>query len=230
MNALLGVGIYSIQEASALTGIEARKIRRWLFESSQDTGKHTALWKPELAEADIGNNISFHDLLELRFVDAFRKHGVSLQSIRIAASHAKEFFNAPYPFTCKRFLTDGRSIFANTLEQTGDERLIDLVQRQYVFRQVISTSLYAGIEYDGNQLAVRWFPVPKSKKVVLDPQRAFGKPILTDYGVTTETLYSNWLAEDKSAKRVADLFEIPKDLVEAAVSFEQRIAADEVLH
>ncbi len=228
MNDLIGVGIYSIAEASALTGIDIRKIRRWLF--GEQKSNTNGLWTSELAAAELGDNISFHDLLELRFVNAFRKHGVSLQSIRIAADHAKEYFQSPYPFTCKKFLTDGRSIFANTLEQTGDENLIDLVKKQYVFRQVISNSLYAGIEYDDNELAIRWFPIPRSKKIVLDPNRAFGKPIIHDYGISTETLFSQWLAEDKDIKRIADLYEVPKDLVEAAVHFEQRIAAHEVFH
>ncbi|MBV1790563.1 helix-turn-helix domain-containing protein [Marinobacterium sp. D7] len=233
MKELIGVGIYSIPEAAALTGIESRKIRRWLFDGPKQPGTlvgANALWTPELADADVGDNISFHDLLEVRFVDAFRQHGVSLQSIRAAAAHAKEFFASPYPFTCQKFLTDGRSIFADTLEETGDESLMDLVKKQYVFKQIVSHSLYAGIEYNDNQLAARWFPIPRSRKVVLDPSRAFGKPILHDYGITTEALYSSWQAEDSSIKRVSDLFEIPKDLVEAAINFEQRIAANEVLH
>jgi hypothetical protein len=41
--------------------------------------------------------------------------------------------------TCQRFLTDGRNVFAEILEQTGeagDTRLLDMVQKQYVFEDV----------------------------------------------------------------------------------------------
>ncbi|MCP4597728.1 DUF433 domain-containing protein [Neptuniibacter sp.] len=227
MNSLLGVGIYSVQEAAAITGIEARKIRRWLFQYRNN--EFNGLWKTELSGLDMSDNLSFHDLLELRFVNAFRNHGVSFQAIRVAALHAQELIGSKYPFTCKKFLTDGQSIFAQTLEETGDECLMDLVKKQYVFKQVISDSLYAGIEYNDNNLASRWYPT-RSRKIVLDPTRSFGKPILTDFGITTETLFAAWKAEDKNYRIVADTYEIPLDQVKAAIGFEQRIASNEVLH
>lgn len=227
MNSLLGVGIYSVQEAAAITGVEARKIRRWLFQ--KEAGELAGLWVPELYPAGVTDALSFHDLLELRFVAAFRKHGVSLQTIRVAVEHAKEFIGSPYPFTCKKFLTDGRSIFAHTLEETGDACLVDLVRKQYVFQRVISPSLYAGIEYGSDDLAARWFPT-RSRKIVLDPARSFGKPILNGYGVTTEALFAAWKAEGESFKSVAFSYDIPQQYVEAAVKFEQRIASNEIFH
>lgn len=221
---LIGVGLYSLPEAAAYTGIPSAQIGRWLFGYQANGKSHNGLWQPALIGLD-EKTLTFHDLLEVRFVKAFRMHGISLQAIRVAAQHAREWFEQPYPFTCRRFQTDGRSIFATVLEETGDETLIDLVQRQYAFKQVISSSLYAGIDYDTAGEALRWFPLKRSKAVVLDPARHFGKPILTQSGIDTESIAAAFAAEGRDAKRVARLYEINVVDVEAALRFESKDAA-----
>lgn len=223
-SALIGVGLYSLPEAATYTGIPSAQIGRWLFGYQANGKKHNGLWQPALIGLD-EKTLTFHDLLEIRFVQAFRKHGISLQAIRIAAQHAREWFEQPYPFTCRRFQTDGRSIFTTVLEKTGDESLIDLVKRQYAFKQVISDSLYAGIDYDSAGEALRWFPLKRSKAVVLDPARHFGKPILTQSGIDTETIAAAFSAEGRDGKRVARLYEIKLADVEAAIRFESMDAA-----
>ena len=222
MTSLIGVGLYSVPEASALTGIKPQKIRRWIYGYESGNRSHQPpLWHSSVSES-VEDTISFQDLLEIRFVNAFRQYGVPLPAIRAAAEHARDYFDQPYPFTCKRFQTDGRSVFATVEEETGDESLVDLVKKQNVFNKIIKPSLYTGIEYDNDESsALRWFPVRNSKKVVLDPERAFGKPIITDTGITTETLYHSWLAEGEDARMVAALYEISVPAVIAAVSFEQ---------
>lgn len=221
---LLGVGIYTAAEASAYTGIPSKDIRRWMFGYSAKGVCHPGLWTPELSE-DADRILGFHDLLEIRFVHAFRQHGVSLQAIRSASRQAKEMFDQAYPFTCRRFQTDGRSVFATVLDETGDETLLDLVKKQYAFKQIIKPSLYEGIDYAQEGSAQRWYPVKRSKAIVLDPERNFGKPVVTDAGVDTASIFMAYQAEGQDIKRVAMLYEIPPAAVEAAVSFEHRNAA-----
>lgn len=231
MSLLIGVGLYHVTEASILTGIPTRTIRGWIrgYESGSRK-KQPPLWHSEV-NADCTDTISFQDLLEIRFVNAFRRYGVSLPAIREAAEHAREFFHQPYPFTCRRFQTDGRSIFAEVKEVAGDDGLVDLVKKQNFFNRVIKPSLYTGIEYDsGENNALRWFPVLNSKKIVLDPERSFGKPVITEAGICTEVIYHSWLAEGENARMVASLYEIDVSAINAAVQFEQRIAAGEVPH
>jgi uncharacterized protein (DUF433 family)/DNA-binding transcriptional MerR regulator len=221
---LIGVGLYTAGEASLYTGIPAKDIRRWMFGYSVSGVDHPGLWTPELAFLD-EKLLGFHDLLEIRFVHAFRQHGVSLQAIRSASLQAKEMFEQSYPFTCKRFQTDGRDIFATVLDETGDEALLDLVKRQYAFTQVIKPSLYEGIDYSGEGSAQRWYPLKRNKSIVLDPARNFGKPVLASVGIDTGAIYRAYQAEGQNAKRIAALYEIPTSAVEAAVTYEHGIAA-----
>lgn len=225
---LVGVGLYTFGEASRLTKVPARDLRRWLdgysYKSRAKEAKLSPpLWETELAGDEV-EGISFHDLLEVRFVAAFRKYGVSLQTIRFASQHARELFNHPYPFTCRRFQTDGRTIFAEAIEASGEAQFLDLVKRQYAFTDVIQPSLYRGIEFGKDELASRWFPMARSKTVVLDPRIAFGKPVITEAGVRTSTLYDAYRAEG-SKQAVARLFEVSLTAVESAISFEERLAA-----
>lgn len=221
---LIGVGIYTPYEASLYTGIPAKDIRRWIFGYKSDGVELPGLWAPELSFTE-ERLLGFHDLLEIRFVHAFRRHGVSLQAIRVASRQARELFHQAYPFTCRRFQTDGRSIFATVLDETGDETILDLAKRQLVFKQVIGPSLYEGIDYAEEGKAQRWYPVKRSKAVVLDPQINFGKPTLNSVGIDTSSIYQAYLAEGENIRRVAALYEIKPAAVEAAVTYEHGLAA-----
>jgi len=224
---LSGIGLYTFQEASRLTGIPNAELRRWLLGyrsgGGDDAREHEPLWTPEPKHVGI-DGLSFHDLLEVRFVKHFRRLGLSLQTIRVAAKSAHELFQSPYPFTCLGFKSDGKAIFADVIADSGDPELLDLKRRQYVINNVIRPSLFEGIEFSG-ETAARWYPLERNKAVVLDPNFAFGKPIVTSGGVRTDILYDAWLAEDRNKNQVASLYEVSLRSVSAAIRFEQRLAA-----
>lgn len=226
---LTGVGLYTFQEVSKLTNISVQDLHRWLRGYSYKRGKSdehkviAPLWQSELTDYDI-DGITFHELLEVRFVLAFRKHGVSLQAIRNASMNARELFNHQYPFTSKRFQTDGRTIFAEALKETGETELLDMVKKQYAFEQIIKPSLYSGIEFGDDELASKWYPLNRSKSVVLDPKISFGKPIVTDGYIRTSILYDAFKVEG-SERVVSRLYEVPVSAVGAAIRFEEQLAA-----
>lgn len=221
---LTGVGLYTLQEAARLTRVPLRDLRRWLGGYSYRDQRHKTpiavapLWKTQFDDEVDG--IGFHDLLEVRFVRAFRQHGVSLQTIRLASQRARELFRNDYPFTSRLFRTDGRTIFASAMEETGDTELLDLIRNQYAFRKIIEPSLYRGIEFGDDHVAARWYPTPRSKAIVLDPNIAFGKPIVTDGAVRTSILYEAYAA-DRDKDLVASLYEVPVSAVDAAIIFEE---------
>lgn len=225
---LTGIGLYTFPEASRLTGIPLRELRRWLDGYAYKDVHNAAasvppLWDSELSQAEL-DGISFHDLLEVRFVKAFRQHGVSLQTIRVASRRARELFASDHPFTSRKFRTDGRTIFVSAMQETGETELLDLVRQQYAFRRVIEPSLYNGIEFGPDDIAARWYPSPRSKAIVLDPQIAFGKPVVSHGAVRTSILHEAYLVEgDKNL--VARLYEVPVSAVTAAVAFEEGLAA-----
>jgi len=225
----LGTGIYPLPLAARLAGADVRKVRRWLLGYEWRKGDKTQhsdpLWPTQYADEELAQpHIGFQDLLELRMVAAFARHGVSLVTIRATADAARDILKSDYPLTARRFLTDGRRIFLDAIASTGEPRMEDVTRRQYVFRNIITPSLYAGIEYEHDQ-AKRWFPLGKGKKtIVLDPAIQFGTPVVRSAGVPTDTLYASYLSEGEDAARVARLFEIKAAEVVDAVAFERQYA------
>ncbi|MCQ8897672.1 DUF433 domain-containing protein [Limnobacter humi] len=220
---LTNLGLYSLQQAAALSGAKTLEINRWLFGyRSREGGVHAPLWEVELS-GERKKNIGFRDLMELRIVSAFVRKGVPLRVIRQALVNSKQIFGIQYPLTSRRFLTDGQSIYHEALDSESDE-LTDLVKRQLVFRNIIKPSLYEGIEFDKSGAANRWFPM-KDHTVVVDPTVAFGRPSLASYGVPTETLFLVYKAEGNDFLAVSHQFGIPVNDIQKAVKFESQLLA-----
>src|SRR5437868_1864149 len=126
----LGIGYYSVPEAARLLEMPSRTINRWLGGYSYlSDGKRMAmspLWTPQLPQVDSHIELGFRDLVELRFARAFVKAGLGLQTIRRCLDYARECVDDVRPFSTRRFQTDGRTIFLDTLSKSGSSELLDL--------------------------------------------------------------------------------------------------------
>ena len=222
---LVGVGLYSIKEAARLLQADSRELRRWIFgyTSTDRAGERRSHPNvsgnaPYLRELGA---LTFFELLEARLIKGLRGHKVSLQSIRSAVAEAQRIFHDPHPFVLKRIESDGRSIFAKAAAETDDEPLLDLLKRQYVFDKIVRQSLLFGVDFEAGR-AARWFPTT-TQAIVIDPARAFGKPIVARDGVPTETLYAAFLAEGGDVARVSRIYQVPAADVSRAVRFEKSL-------
>jgi uncharacterized protein (DUF433 family) len=177
--------------------------------------------EPEPAGSPI---ITFADLIEIRFLDAFRQNGVSTKALRIAAQRAKELLGRHHPFSTQIFKSDGRTILAEITKETGDKVFLDIVNDQYVFEKVIASYLYSGLDFNELKEPARWWPMGKDRAVVIDPRRSFGAPIVAKAGIPTKILKSAVDAE-KSIEFVAKWYGAEIDEVMDAVKFETKQAA-----
>ena len=221
-NSLVGIGLYSIPEAARLARASRTDVARWMFGhdyKAHGERRHADPVAGEQLKVDDVKTLNFYDLLEVRLVRELRESGVSLQAIRKAALNAKQLFNSTHPFVLRRIQTDGRNIFAQAANDTGDDKLLDLVRKKYAFKKILETSLVKGVEFS-NDVASRWYPVPNSRAVVLDPLRNFGKPTIAKCGVPTWTLYQAFLAEDRDRDRTARIYDVTSRAVDHAVRFE----------
>lgn len=227
--------MYTLADAARLTGAAPAQLNRWLFGyhfTKTLDGDRRRIWSPPLWDTELSGEdlnekvIGFHDLLEVRFVDAFVRCGVPLPVVRRCLDHAQQLYGVKYPFTTLRFKTDGRTIFGEAVRQAeNDGSLLDLRSRQNVFREIITPSLYAGIEYNQDQ-ATKWYPTLRRERVVLDPSRRFGSPILEDSGMPTATVYASFLAEGENEHAVgqtAKIYRIEPRYVRSAVRFEKNL-------
>ena len=193
----LGVGLYSYADAARIIGIAPAKLRRWVRDYEYFTHgfrRHHQPVIPRYLDQE-ERVLTFLELIELLFVALFRREGVSLQAIRLAAERAARLFATNYPFAVRRFSTDGKRIFATLKDEAGSPELMaELGRGQLVFPTVIQPYLRK-IEYHGDDTALKFWPMERKGRVVLDPERAFGEPIDAETGVPTIVLYKAVQAE-----------------------------------
>jgi uncharacterized protein (DUF433 family) len=221
----LGIGYYTVPEASRLLRIPARNINRWLggyrYEELGRTVSMPPLWRPELPSDEHHLELSFRDLIELRFVKAFLDAGLGLKTVRACLNYAREWVANPHPFSTRKFRTDGRTIFLESIAR-DQSQLLDLKKHQFVVKDVIERT-FKDLDIEDDVVA-RWRPHRGKQTIIIDPQRAFGQPIASSSGVPTAVLADAARVEG-SAKRAAQLFRVPASVVHDAVAFEQFLAA-----
>jgi uncharacterized protein (DUF433 family) len=202
----------------------ARWLRGYNFTVRGKDRHSCPLWTPDYPGGDSEPiELSFRDLIELRFVKAFRDAGLGLAAIRECFARAVEEVRDERPFSTRKFRTDGKTIFLDITRDLSEGELVDLRGRQIAFRTIIEPS-FRDLEFDADAVA-RWHPLGDERRTILiDPARAFGRPIVADGGVPTEIIAAAVGAEG-STERVARLYEVPHRAVRDALVFEQKLAA-----
>jgi uncharacterized protein (DUF433 family) len=209
----IGVGLYTIVDSARISGANHETVRRWLSEKEGIVPRYFP--KEE-------KMLTFRELMEIHFIHMFRREGVSFQAIRRTAKVASERFDTPYPFTVKRFDTDGRTIFATMISEATDREVIEDLQRgQFVFQSIVRP-FFRKLEYGTeSEDVLRYWPRLKSGRVLIDPARKFGKPIDAKSGIPTSVIYEAVNAGGgQSPAIVARWLGIPIAAVKAAVAFE----------
>lgn len=223
---LIGIGLYTFSEAAQLTGVNARTIRRWVsgysYRAEGERRKVSPMLQSKPVELQGDLCVSFLDLIEVRLVQAFRDEGVSWPKLREVYSIAADVVDSDHPFATRQFRTDGRRIFHESSMLSGGTRLENLHLRQFEFQEVVRPSL-RGVQF-GEKTAKAWYPLHPAKKVIIDPNRAFGQPITDQSGVPTKVL-AKAVNVEGSEQAVAKWYNVALEDVSASVEFEERLAA-----
>jgi uncharacterized protein (DUF433 family) len=218
-------GIYTVPEASRLTRVAAPRIRRWLrgykFLSGEREHVSPPVWRGQLAPVDGALALGFFDLMEIRVVDAFLRAGVSWKTLREAERRGSMLFQSSHPFCTQRFETDGRGIFVDIGEESDEPKLLEIIKSQAVFDKITSP-FFKDLEFSRARGLERWWPLGDQRSVVVDPRRAFGKPIVADRGVPTVIL-SNAAKASKSIDVVVFWYYVAKRSVVDAIEFEDSL-------
>lgn len=212
----LGVGLYSIADAARIIRAKPARVRRW---ANPSEGLIPGVLSNE------GDMLTFAELIELHFIKMFRDEGVSLQTIRIASDKAAAKYDSECPFSVKRFDTDGKAIFATLQRESSDKDLVeDVAKGQYAFSTIVRP-FFRKLEYGPNTDLLRFWPLSKKGRVVLDPTRKFGKPIDAETGVPTQVIAAALKAGGgQSPAVVARWLDIPIAAVKKAAEFEQSLS------
>jgi len=219
---LINVGIYTIPEAANLTGLSESRIRRWLtgytFKTSGSRKKSPPVWSGQLSPIKGRRVVSFRDLIEMKFVDAFLRAGVSWVAIRKVQELARKQFKYDHPFSTNRFRSDGSHIVMTALNEENQESLFDVSTRQQIFLEA-AAPFREELEMDDDDTVIRWWPLGQDLSIVLDPTRGWGRPIIARNGLPSSVV---WYASQSRLKTSdsAVWFEISSDELDDALAFE----------
>jgi len=222
---ILDMPMYPSSEASRLVGLSAVRVRRWLSGYSY---KYEDIRRDQLPVirrlGTLGTSYaSFLDLVDLLFVKRFLEHGISLQKLRKALDEASVILETNH-FARQSFFTEGRNIYLQVKDK-GDAILQLLSGGQWVIPEIIR-QLADQIDFDEpTGFARRWYPQGPNGLVVLDPKVSFGRPHIMNKGVTTLNVYDFFMAESRNFRQVSRWLNLNKKEVEAAVRFEEGLAA-----
>lgn len=148
--------------------------------------------------------------------DAVRRQPPVLRRRETAGSYAS-FLDLVDLLFVKRFLDHGVS-----LQRVRRALLSD---GQWVITPVI-WQLATEIDFGSPEgLPRRWFPLGRTRPIVLDPFVSFGAPTVVGHGVKTANVHDLFVAENEKVAAVRAWWDLTEGEVEAAVEFERRLAA-----
>lgn len=213
----IGQGLYSLAELRTYVALQA----------DAEAAQHVPRWLSDVllpvARTPREPDHSFSDLISLFVVRELRRHGVAPATIREAEGHLREVWGTDRPFVFDVIQTDGRDIFADGAQVTGQ---IEAASRssfskkrgQQVMLAVVKDLLRDVRYVDGR--AGQWAPV---QCVVLNPAVQFGEPVIEGTRVTTAAVAE--LAELRGVDIAADRLRVSAAQAQAALAFERRLAA-----
>jgi uncharacterized protein (DUF433 family) len=211
------VPAYSFAEAATLTGIPASTIRSWVVGRSFP-GRSGKRWSQKVAQLPRGERrfLSFTNLVEVHVLAAMRRnHFLSLDAVRKAVRYVHEALEVEHPLATEQFKTNGVDLF---VERLG--KIINASREGQLGMKEVLTSSLARIEYNDQGRAVRLFPslrrADSAKSIVIDPRRAFGRPVLVGTAVPIADVRSRFDAGD-SVDELARDFDVAAALIEDAL-------------
>ena len=216
------IGLYTVPMAARILREDTIRVRAWM-NGAQHSGAPPIIQR-QLPRIGGKTVLGFLDLIEARFIKHFRDLGLSAQSIRKFADKLRARHHTDHPFAMnKAFRTDGKTIFMEIVESDEERRILNLLNDNFEMGPVIEASLFDSILY-ADDLAYRWRPSPEQPRVVLDPNYSFGRPVIEDIWIPTDTLDAAAEAEG-DVVAVAEDFDVDPEAVAQAVAYEQSLRA-----
>ena len=178
--------------------------------------------------ADKANKLlSFTNLCELHLLAVIRRrHRITMPQVRKSVDYLRQQLGVDRPLASSRFLTNGVALF---VEHAG--QLLNVSQSgQQALRADFEKAL-TRIQFGENGNPVTLFPYTRLHtdaeqplSVLVDPLRAFGRPVVSGAFVRTEVIEQRFRAGDGIAAMAQD-YGVSASEVEEALRFESRRAA-----
>jgi len=229
---------YGFKQIDSLLGLPGGTSGRWI-----DGYTRQGKWyEPVVRESSTGNPIAtWGEFIETRLLAEYRHAGVPMVHMRPAVEALREELKVQYPLASARtwIHPEGRELVRVVQDRVKLDKQLSIVvmstgqlvawsEQAERFRQAIDW----GDKAEGEE-PQRLRPAPGIFEVVVDPLRGFGDPVVSTprgsgkpvvHNVRTEIIRELFEAGE-SEDAIAEVYELPRKSVEAAVRYELRRAA-----
>jgi uncharacterized protein (DUF433 family) len=214
---------YTLAEAARYLKLPVATLHSWVVGRSYPTAKGSGRFQPLIHPPRRKPPVlSFSNLIEAHVLRALRtEHGVSVKDLRRALRFAEESLGVERLLLRQELCTERGQIF---LDRYGE--LINLsASGQIAMRKVFEQHLER-VVWDVPQLPIRLYPFLSSedfapaRPIAIDPQIAFGRPILVRKGVSTHVIAERIDAGETVAGLAAD-YDLSSEEIEEAVLYER---------
>lgn len=215
----IGEGVYLVKDVSKILHLDYEKVYRWL----------AGYWSGNLNKdinytfGEPGNRaINFYSLIEFYTFFTLREKGLSSTQVKKLHAKLSGLLHTPYPFAVAQdyYVEDRKTKKTKKkfVYYTYLDSLIKLDEK-HQFSFDFMEKFLERIDFDENNLAVRFYPLPNSKNVVVDPKHQFGQPVVSGTNIKTQTLFSLYQGGE-TVENISILYNLPIKKVEDAISFQ----------
>lgn len=213
---------YAIAEAAYLTGVPKATLRTWFcgWPAGKKRSAQSAVIEPDRGAAD-PLTLSFFNVVEARFLAAYRNLGVPMQRVRLALSYVKaNMEGVDRPLLARTFETDGRSLFVEFVGDMEAPQLLDVTAAgQLVWPEAVR-SYFKSIDFDLSGYPVRVW-LDSAHAIFVDPTVAWGLPAIAETGHRTEIIFERFDAGE-DVEEIAEDFTLDPRVVQGALRWEQQ--------
>lgn len=223
---------YSIPEAARYLSMSASTLRSWASGRKYPVSDGIRDWEPVFQRPDPDNpQLSYSNLMEAYVLLALRtQYRVNMSEIRYAIDRTKEEEGIDRFLLSEHLVAAPGAVFLQKLSpaRNGSENveLINVGMGGQVAMPEILAGYLSRIRWDEAGLPKRLFPVTRTythhgpQLVTIDPEVAFGRPVIERKWIRTVTIAERF----KAGESVVDLkedYELEVDEIEEAIRYEQ---------
>ncbi len=207
---------YPISYAAHLTQVPKSTLRAWVAGRSYPTKDGSRRASAVIQPVEPGY-LSFINLVEAHALAAMRReYQLKLDTIRKAVRYVEKKLEVDHPLARQEFKTDGVELFVDHLG-----KLLNVSKHgQWSIREAFGDQLER-VEYEAG-FAARLYPWirPNQKEqprlIVIDPTRAFGRPVLATSGIPVESVQERFRGGE-SLSELAEDYGVEIEAIEEAL-------------
>ncbi|HZV67994.1 MAG TPA: DUF433 domain-containing protein [Saprospiraceae bacterium] len=212
----LGTGIYTVTEIAKILRIPYFKVNRWL--NKYWDGILSKEFKTQFSyKVDNSKIVSFHTLIEFYVTYQLYNSGVKINEIIRARQELGKITRAQFPFAQKQVLNNIRTDGSKVFFEIGKRDFVSL-DGTHQLNLLLIQDFFKNLDFDNNSLAIKFWPLGKSKSIIVDPERQFGHPVIGQSNIYPEIINSMIKAGD-SKEFVGLLYNLEPNEINDAIEY-----------